>query len=235
MNPDIDAYLKSEKLAIYVFDDTDPEISSYLGKAIIDLIPLGHGKLIKAPFQLIRRDGSENGTIEVSLRWQLPYKSPSNIVKSEASMEDEEEIKEIQKLVAKPPVTPKKRAQSAKPNTLRSILPQTTSTPKTSKQVRSDTSLPPVKKVSIVEPEKEKPVPLSRSIRPKPEIEEDEVSEEDIDEMIIDAEESLKEGEDQMLDAAPMDDEIPDVEDEDGGLEEDDEDSIASDIPTKDS
>uniref|UniRef100_H2ZMG8 C2 domain-containing protein n=1 Tax=Ciona savignyi TaxID=51511 RepID=H2ZMG8_CIOSA len=135
MNPDIDAYLKSEKLAIYVFDDTDPEISSYLGKAIIDLIPLGHGKLIKAPFQLIRRDGSENGTIEVSLRWQLPYKSPSNIVKSEASMEDEEEIKEIQKLVAKPPVTPKKRAQS--------ILPQTTSTPKTSKQVRSDTSLPP--------------------------------------------------------------------------------------------
>uniref|UniRef100_H2ZMG7 C2 domain-containing protein n=1 Tax=Ciona savignyi TaxID=51511 RepID=H2ZMG7_CIOSA len=185
MNPDIDAYLKSEKLAIYVFDDTDPEISSYLGKAIIDLIPLGHGKLIKAPFQLIRRDGSENGTIEVSLRWQLPYKSPSNIVKSEASMEDEEEIKEIQKLVAKPPVTPKKRAQSAKPNTLRSILPQTTSTPKTSKQVRSDTSLPPVSTSDHH---------LHQSqIRPKPEIEEDEVSEEDIDEMIIDAEESLKE------------------------------------------
>uniref|UniRef100_F6R7B5 C2 domain-containing protein n=1 Tax=Ciona intestinalis TaxID=7719 RepID=F6R7B5_CIOIN len=112
MNMDIDAYLKSEKLTIYVFDDTDPEISSYLGKAVVDLIPLAHGKVIKAPFQLTRSDGSENGTLEVSLRWQLAYKSPSVIVKSETSPEDEEEIQEAQKLVAKPPVTPKKRLQS---------------------------------------------------------------------------------------------------------------------------
>jgi len=41
-----------QKLVIYVFDDTDPDMQSYLGKAVIDLIPLSHNKIIKAPFQL---------------------------------------------------------------------------------------------------------------------------------------------------------------------------------------
>ncbi|XP_076809545.1 protein fantom-like isoform X2 [Clavelina lepadiformis] len=109
MNSDLDAYLKSEKLVIYVFDDTDPEVSSYLGKALIDLLPLAHNKIIKAPFQLIKRDGSDNGTVEVGARWQLPYKSPEGVMKSEKSVEEDKEINEAQKLMKKPPVTPKKR------------------------------------------------------------------------------------------------------------------------------
>nr|XP_018666898.1 protein fantom [Ciona intestinalis] len=237
MNMDIDAYLKSEKLTIYVFDDTDPEISSYLGKAVVDLIPLAHGKVIKAPFQLTRSDGSENGTLEVSLRWQLAYKSPSVIVKSETSPEDEEEIQEAQKLVAKPPVTPKKRLQSAKP--LRGILPQTTSTPKPLKAAnRNNSSLPPVvKKVSIVEPEKEKPVPLSRSMRGKIEEEKEEegkTSDEDqIEEIMEEVEEIV--GEEVAPPASPshlVKDETDEVEDE--ILDDPDDDSMDSNIPTKD-
>lgn len=46
MNSELDRYLKSESLLIYIFDDTDPADVSYLGKAEIPLILLSHNKNI---------------------------------------------------------------------------------------------------------------------------------------------------------------------------------------------
>ena len=39
---------------VYVFDDTDPEMASYLGVARIPLMPLAHDKAIKGTFELLR-------------------------------------------------------------------------------------------------------------------------------------------------------------------------------------
>jgi len=38
---------------VYVFDDADPDETSYLGIATIPLIPLGHDKSIQGTFELI--------------------------------------------------------------------------------------------------------------------------------------------------------------------------------------
>lgn len=96
MSSDLDAYLKSEKLCVYVFDDSDPEEATYLGKASINLIPLAHNKVIRAPFQLYSPEGAENGTVELSLRWKLPYKAPANVMRIPVS--DAERQEKNQKL-----------------------------------------------------------------------------------------------------------------------------------------
>jgi len=54
-------------------------------------------------------DGSKNGTVEVSLRWQLDYVPPGGVLKAEKSPEDEAEIADAEKITRKPPATPKKR------------------------------------------------------------------------------------------------------------------------------
>lgn len=41
-------------LKVYVFDDVDPDESSYLGIASIPLIPLAHDKSIHGKFDLIK-------------------------------------------------------------------------------------------------------------------------------------------------------------------------------------
>lgn len=46
MNSDLDAFLKSEALVLYVFDDLDVENQLYLGKARVPLISLAHDKTI---------------------------------------------------------------------------------------------------------------------------------------------------------------------------------------------
>ena len=64
-------------------------------------------------------DGVENGTIEVSILWQLEYIAPSGAISVEASEADDKELAgespadeskpdAPQKLVVKPPKTPKK-------------------------------------------------------------------------------------------------------------------------------
>lgn len=53
MDIDLDKYLKSYMLEIYVFDDNEPEESgSFLGMAKIPLIGLAHDKDIKGSFEL---------------------------------------------------------------------------------------------------------------------------------------------------------------------------------------
>ena len=41
-------------MAIYVFDDMDPEEANYLGVAYVPLIPLAHDKAITGSFELRR-------------------------------------------------------------------------------------------------------------------------------------------------------------------------------------
>ena len=70
-----------QPLKIFVFDDTDPEQTSYLGIADIPLIPLAHDKGVAGIFELKGAEGRINGTVEVELRWQFTYMSPQ-IVKT---------------------------------------------------------------------------------------------------------------------------------------------------------
>ncbi|CAH1270008.1 RPGRIP1L [Branchiostoma lanceolatum] len=76
MDMQLDTYLKSAHLDLYVFDDTDPEETAYLGRANVPLISLAHDKAIKGVFELKRADNSVNGTVEVHLRWQYAYLPP---------------------------------------------------------------------------------------------------------------------------------------------------------------
>ncbi|XP_033116274.1 protein fantom-like isoform X2 [Anneissia japonica] len=76
MNADLDRYLKTESLQVYVFDDTDPEESAYLGLAKIPLISLAHNKAIKGTFELKQNTNKTNGTIDVFLQWQYTYLAP---------------------------------------------------------------------------------------------------------------------------------------------------------------
>lgn len=76
MAADLDSYLKSAALEIFVFDDTDPEMTAYLGMASVPLMALAHDKAIKGTFELKKADGSVNGTIDVFLKWQCAYLPP---------------------------------------------------------------------------------------------------------------------------------------------------------------
>lgn len=78
MDIDLDKYLKSDCLEIYVFDDNQDENDpNYLGMAKVPLIGLAHDKDIKGTFELSKLDGTSNGTIDVTLYWQYSYLPPS--------------------------------------------------------------------------------------------------------------------------------------------------------------
>ena len=70
-------YSLLQPLKIFVFDDTDPEQTAYLGIADIPLIPLAHDKGVAGIFELRGANGRLNGTVEVELRWQFTYMPPS--------------------------------------------------------------------------------------------------------------------------------------------------------------
>ncbi|MBN3299379.1 FTM protein, partial [Amia calva] len=76
MNADLDRYLKSEVLWLYVFDDADTQGHLYLGKAKVPLISLAHDKGITGTFELLDPEGSPSGTINVTLKWSLSYLPP---------------------------------------------------------------------------------------------------------------------------------------------------------------
>ncbi|KAL4234620.1 Protein fantom [Mactra antiquata] len=79
MTGDLDQYLKTMPLKIFVFDDTDPEQTAYLGIADIPLIPLAHDKGVTGIFELKGAHGQINGCVEVELRWQFTYMPPSSL------------------------------------------------------------------------------------------------------------------------------------------------------------
>ncbi|KAG8563307.1 hypothetical protein GDO81_016015 [Engystomops pustulosus] len=79
MTADLDRYLKSDSLVLYVFDDEEIS-SSYLGKAKVPLIPLAHDKCISGTFQLTDIKGNERGTIQVTLKWKSTYLPPRETI-----------------------------------------------------------------------------------------------------------------------------------------------------------
>ncbi|XP_072135661.1 protein fantom isoform X4 [Mobula birostris] len=80
MNAELDQYLKSESLLIYVFDDADPTDPSYLGKAEVPLIPLAHNKNISGTFEITNSEEQEIGTINVELKWMISYFPPNESI-----------------------------------------------------------------------------------------------------------------------------------------------------------
>ncbi|XP_043562921.1 protein fantom isoform X1 [Chiloscyllium plagiosum] len=77
INTELDRYLKSESLTVYVFDDAEPDDTFYLGKAKVPLISLAHNKYIIGTFELMNFEGLVNGTINVEIKWMASY-LPSN-------------------------------------------------------------------------------------------------------------------------------------------------------------
>ncbi|KAI4872166.1 hypothetical protein NFI96_031001 [Prochilodus magdalenae] len=76
MNADLDVYLRTEALTLYVFDDLDLENHLYLGKARVPLISLAHDKAITGTFELTDPDGVPSGYIDVTLKWRFTYLPP---------------------------------------------------------------------------------------------------------------------------------------------------------------
>ncbi|XP_069822050.1 protein fantom [Dendropsophus ebraccatus] len=87
MTADLDRYLKSDSLVVYVFDDEETS-SAYLGKAKVPLIPLAHDKCISGTFQLTDIKGNERGTIKVTLKWKSTYLPPSETILSGPLVDD---------------------------------------------------------------------------------------------------------------------------------------------------
>ncbi|RUS82637.1 hypothetical protein EGW08_009590 [Elysia chlorotica] len=74
---ELDQYIRTAKLQMFVFDDTDPELDSYLGVAEVPLLPLAHDSPVTGQFQLTRGQGKiVAGVIEVELKWQYTYLPP---------------------------------------------------------------------------------------------------------------------------------------------------------------
>ncbi|XP_039208321.1 protein fantom isoform X2 [Crotalus tigris] len=80
MNADLDRYLKSEFLNVYVFDDGETEEGVYLGKANVPLISLAHGKSISGTFELTDSEARPAGTVNIELKWKLSYLQPASSI-----------------------------------------------------------------------------------------------------------------------------------------------------------
>ncbi|XP_062502017.1 protein fantom-like isoform X2 [Corticium candelabrum] len=75
MNSELDEYLRSQALVVYVFDDADNEQSAYLGSASISLLPLAQNSEIADTFELIEGgSGVSKGAMKVNLHWQRDYR-----------------------------------------------------------------------------------------------------------------------------------------------------------------
>ncbi|XP_054856423.1 protein fantom [Eublepharis macularius] len=80
MNADLDRYLKSESLSLYVFDDGETEDGVYIGKANVPLISLAHDRYISGTFELTDYESHSTGTISVELKWKYAYLPPTGSV-----------------------------------------------------------------------------------------------------------------------------------------------------------
>ncbi|XP_063053113.1 protein fantom [Engraulis encrasicolus] len=80
MDADLDRYLRTETLALYVFDDEDQGEQLYLGKATVPLLSLAHDKGITGTFELLDPAGTSSGQIEVMLKWKYTYLPPPGCV-----------------------------------------------------------------------------------------------------------------------------------------------------------
>uniref|UniRef100_A0A672FES3 C2 domain-containing protein n=1 Tax=Salarias fasciatus TaxID=181472 RepID=A0A672FES3_SALFA len=90
------AYLRSERLLFFVFDDRDERPDRYLGRAGVPLRPLLRGQTLTGEFPLTDASGRHAGLIQVSLQWTLPYAPPPHCRQGGEGEEEEEGEEEQQ-------------------------------------------------------------------------------------------------------------------------------------------
>ncbi|MEE6499664.1 hypothetical protein FKM82_003540 [Ascaphus truei] len=128
MTADLDQYLKSKALTLYVFDDQETS-DAYVGKASVPLLSLAHDKVISGTFELTDFNGHANGIIKVTLKWKYTYLPPRGSVLTGPLLDDlpkevpipvrllkEEEIPApTQRSVTPAPAAPKPKPRQRKP------------------------------------------------------------------------------------------------------------------------
>ncbi|XP_037307449.2 protein fantom isoform X2 [Pungitius pungitius] len=73
MDTELDRYLRSEALLLYVFDQEEERMDAYLGRARVPLLPLSRDQGISGLFQLTDPSGLNAGLIQVTLEWTSTY------------------------------------------------------------------------------------------------------------------------------------------------------------------
>uniref|UniRef100_A0A670YPC6 RPGRIP1 like n=1 Tax=Pseudonaja textilis TaxID=8673 RepID=A0A670YPC6_PSETE len=106
MNADLDRYLKSEFLNIYVFDDEETEDGVYVGKASVPLISLAHGKSVSGTFELTDSQGCPAGTVNIELKWKLTYLPPASSIVAANLMDYTQNNKPVKGQGEGPPLRP---------------------------------------------------------------------------------------------------------------------------------
>nr|XP_023692221.1 protein fantom-like [Paramormyrops kingsleyae] len=104
MTQDVLAYLHSNSLWVYVFDDRDDRLPpSYLAKTPIPLRPLSVGRQVRGDFVLRDSGGRPRGMVRVSLRWKYPFQSPEVSQTTKAIDREEQECsRQLHRPTAKP-------------------------------------------------------------------------------------------------------------------------------------
>ncbi|TRY85893.1 hypothetical protein DNTS_011915 [Danionella cerebrum] len=100
MSEELDAFLKTQDLVFYVFDDLDQEDQLYLGKARVPLIPLAQDESISGQFELSDPVGLTSGRISVTLKWRHSYLPPASAVISTQLAPERETPKEPEKTLS---------------------------------------------------------------------------------------------------------------------------------------
>ncbi|ROL55359.1 Protein fantom [Anabarilius grahami] len=141
MNSDLDAFLRSEGLVLYVFDDLDVENQLYLGKARVPLISLAHDKTITGMFELTDPAGLPSGRISVTLRWKFTHLPPTSsaittqqtkitgrtTLERQTSQDREKTQTETQLMAKDPPIIPQPTvSETPMPKPRQRTLPKST-------------------------------------------------------------------------------------------------------------
>uniref|UniRef100_A0A1A8G3P5 RPGRIP1-like n=1 Tax=Nothobranchius korthausae TaxID=1143690 RepID=A0A1A8G3P5_9TELE len=103
MDQDLDQYLKSELLQIYVFDYKEKQMDAYLGKAQVPLLPLTHNQEVSGVFDLTAFSGLPAGSIDVTLRWNSSYRPPPGTVDASESLHFVSQRKHVEELTDSEP------------------------------------------------------------------------------------------------------------------------------------
>lgn len=141
MNSQLDTFLKSEALVLYVFDDLDAEHQLYLGKARVPLISLTHDETITGMFELTDPAGLPSGQISVTLKWKFTYLPPTSSAittqqpkitgrttpERQTSQDKEKTQTETQPMTKDPPIIPQPTvSESPLPKPRQRTLPKST-------------------------------------------------------------------------------------------------------------
>ncbi|KAG1692944.1 Protein fantom [Nymphon striatum] len=73
MNMQLDDFLKTKKLQIFIFDDADSASNGFIGVANVPLLSLIHNKAIDGTFEIFSDNGTTCGTIDLCIYFQYTY------------------------------------------------------------------------------------------------------------------------------------------------------------------